>query len=81
MVTTDEDHRRQEQCIDKKANSIGNESIGENRERRGAREVILVDRALSLYLNLSEIQGPSSSLECQFFLEFEANGPARPDMH
>ena len=81
MVTNDEDHRRQEQCIDKKANSIGNESIGEYRELRGAREVILIDRALSLYLNLSEIQGPSSSLECQFFLEFEAYGPAGPDMH
>jgi hypothetical protein len=67
--------------MNKKANSIGNESIGENSELRGAREVMLVDRALSLYINLSEIQGPSSSLEYRFFLEFESSGSDGPDMH
>ena len=67
--------------MNKKANSIGNESIGENRELRGAREVMPVDRALSLYINLSEIQGPSSSLEYPFFLEFESSSSDGPDLH
>jgi hypothetical protein len=81
MVSNDDDRRRQEQSIDKKANSIGNESIGENRELRGAREVVLVDRALSLYPNLSEIQDPSSRLEYRFFLEIESSGPSGPGTH
>jgi hypothetical protein len=32
MVSNDEDHRRQEQDMDKKANAIDNESIGKDRE-------------------------------------------------
>jgi hypothetical protein len=34
-----------------------------------------------LYLNLSEIQDPSSSLEYRFFHEFETSGPSRPGTH